>query len=69
MNQIERERLRKRLYLALEMLDDIVNMLDAPWDGELSADVKAALEEVRSVLVDTGDALGLWREEAASSKW
>jgi hypothetical protein len=51
------------------MLDDIVNMLDAPWDGELSADVKAALEEVRSVLVDTGDALGLWREEAASSKW
>jgi hypothetical protein len=69
MNQGEKERLRKRLYVTLEMLDDIVNMIDLPWSDDVHAAVRAAIDEVRTVLIDTGDLLGLWQDDGEPSKW
>jgi hypothetical protein len=50
------------------MLDDIVNMLDAPWISDAEPGVKAALEEVRDVVIDTGDLLSLWQDDCEPSE-
>jgi hypothetical protein len=51
------------------MLDDIVNMIDLPWSDDVHAAVRAAIDEVRTVLIDTGDLLGLWQDDGEPSKW